>query len=337
MQISSFIKRNFQTIQPYAGIHAAKEALIRNGAIVVVDEETNAPLGVLTLLDIIQRPHLLVIDCLSKKPTLSLECDVETALQIMHDQQTEVLPVYREKEFEGLVFKNDIIEFLSAQEIELEKKVIEKTAQLQQVNKSLEESKNILKAIYDSTKSIRFLVAPDYTILFFNKKAYENSIALHDRELKVGDSLLEYAKDFFNQIDSDFKNNFEKALQGEHIVTESEMKYLDTLLWLRTEYYPVHEENRLIGVSIAIADINKRKKNELHIQNQNQILKEIIHTESHELRRPVANILGIMELFDRSELSEENKEVLKLLETTTKQLDDIIKIVVQKAFEIAKI
>jgi len=323
IQVGNFVQKNFLTTPSYVGVNLIREKLISHSAIVVLEEDTNNYLGVLTPLDIVQRQHNLVIDCLTKKPMLQFECKVEDALEIMHKQNAEVLPLENQKKFEGLIFKNDLVTFLSSQNIKQEK-------QLQRDDEEIKKSEKILNAVYNSTHSVRLLIAPDYTILFFNKKANENAISFNNKEIKIGDNLLHYAKGIFTYNDN-FKDDITKTLQGEYVVRENEIQHLDNSLWFQTEYYPVYTNNRLIGVSISSRDISERKKNEIFIKKQNEALKDIIFFQSHEVRRPVANILGILQLLDTSQLTGRNKEAIELLAKTTTNFDSIIKTIVENA------
>ena len=322
--VGNFVRKDFQTTYPYVGVNSIRELLISHSAIVVLDEDTNEYLGVLTPLDIVQRQHNLVIDCLTNKSILQFECDVEEALETMHKQNTEVLPLENQNKFEGLVFKNDLVTFLSS-------KSTNQGKQLQRNNEEIKKSEEILNAIYNSTHSVRFLVAPDYSILFFNKKANENAILLYKKKLKIGDNFINYAKDILNTTDSNLKSDFEAAIQGGYVVRENEIQQPDHSLWFKIEYYPVYTDNKLIGVSISSRDISERKKNEIFIKKQNDALSDIISFQSHEVRRPVANILGIINVLDKSNLSGENKNWIELLDISVKELDEIIKTIVTMA------
>lgn len=188
-------------------------------------------------------------------------------------------------------------------------------------------------AIYDSTHSIRLFVTPDYKIKLFNKKANDISISYYNRELKVDDCFLAYSQSTINKIDSDFKNNLNKALQGDYVESEKEVKNLNISLWFRTEYYPVYIDNELIGISISARDISKRINNEILLKKQNQALQDIIFFESHEVRRPVGSILGLIQLLDKDQITGQNKETIEMLEKTTKMLDEITKTIIDKCIE----
>lgn len=319
-QVGHFVQKNFQTTYPYVGVNLIRKKLITHSAIVVFEEDNNDYLGVLTPLDIVQRQHNLVIDCLIQKPMLQYDNDIEDALETMHKQNAEVLPLEKQNKFEGLVFKNDLVSYLSSQNIKQQE-------QIQQDEEEIKKSERILNAIYNSTHSVRFLIGPDYSILFFNKAANKKSLSVYNKELKIGDDFNYYAGLLCN--DHNFKNDFEKALKGKFIVRENEILHLDKSLWIKTEYYPVYADKKLIGVSISSRDITVRKRNEIFIKQQNKALKDIIFFQSHEVRRPVASILGILQLIDMSQIT--HKEAIELLTKVTNDFDNVIRQIVETA------
>lgn len=53
--------------------------------------------------------------------------------------------------------------------------------------------------------------------------------------------------------------------------------------------------------------------------------------QSHQVRRPVANVIGLIELFDENDLNAENKELVDLLKISAKELENTITDIVNKA------
>jgi signal transduction histidine kinase len=79
----------------------------------------------------------------------------------------------------------------------------------------------------------------------------------------------------------------------------------------------------------------ENKKSEKRMAEQNKRLQDIAAVSSHEIRRPVATILGLVNLFDRAKLDNPlNKEIIGHLETTSLELDDVIHIIVEKTMNI---
>lgn len=333
MNISFFVRRDFQTIQAYEGIMAIKDHLIQHTALVVQDEDHNH-LGILTPLDILQRPNKLVIDCLTTKATITLPCSVDEVLQVMQREQAEVLPVYQDAQFEGLVFKNDLLEFMRTKRRELEQEIEKHMKEIRSINAQLEQSRQVLQAIFDSTQSYIFLVDTQFRIIFFNKKAQEGSLSMHGRELKLGDSILIYTESGNDEMALlAFRENYDKAVDTRQtVVSEREIYYPSMMSsWIRSEYTPVYDNGILAGVALRIVDITERKRHEIQIEMQTEILQQISWMQSHQTRQPVATILGLINIMEKSSLSDDNRKIVAMLEDTALKLDDVIRDTVIRA------
>jgi two-component system cell cycle sensor histidine kinase/response regulator CckA len=81
----------------------------------------------------------------------------------------------------------------------------------------------------------------------------------------------------------------------------------------------------------SLIDITERKSAQLKIENQNAKLKEIAFLQSHNVRGPVAHIMGLIGLFDFKDLSNPlNSQLLQKLELCVKDFDERIKEIVLK-------
>jgi|GEM_PF-2467562 len=95
--------------------------------------------------------------------------------------------------------------------------------------------------------------------------------------------------------------------------------------WVSDQAHITYDERgtplRMIG---AVRDINELKEKEKSLLVQNKILKEIAWMESHEIRRPLASILALVELAGSCESDTEQREVLKHLKHSAVELDEMI-------------
>jgi PAS domain S-box-containing protein len=114
---------------------------------------------------------------------------------------------------------------------------------------------------------------------------------------------------------------------------------LDKIYWLDIEIQPLFDNQAKHKGFMAIqTDITARKKHEQMIQKQNEALREIAFFQSHVLRRPVANVLGLCNLIEIAR--EENAdlsviyEYLKYLLVSVQETDKVIHQIVTKANEI---
>ncbi|GAB4331097.1 MAG: hypothetical protein OHK0038_05760 [Flammeovirgaceae bacterium] len=111
------------------------------------------------------------------------------------------------------------------------------------------------------------------------------------------------------------------------------------IVWLLVDALPqLDEYGNVNQVVCTFTDITKIKNAESIILNQNNILKEIAWQQSHEVRRPVANILGLINIIniDIEQHKAYNPQYIEYLKVATEELDKIIKHIVQKSFEIYK-
>lgn len=94
------------------------------------------------------------------------------------------------------------------------------------------------------------------------------------------------------------------------------------------------------GQKILRALKETREKNEKRLMDeklkaQNEKLMEIAFLQSHQIRRPVADILGLISMFNTEDPADsENREILTRLEKTAVDLDSIIRDIVQRTSEI---
>lgn len=107
--------------------------------------------------------------------------------------------------------------------------------------------------------------------------------------------------------------------------------------WLEIEIQPLFDTNReLTGFMAVQTDITERKKAEEQIKKQNETLKDIAFTQSHILRRPLANILGLLNLID---MEKDRQQINALYEyfdyllQSAREADEIIHQIVEKTNE----
>lgn len=95
---------------------------------------------------------------------------------------------------------------------------------------------------------------------------------------------------------------------------------------------PNNDELSIIERTVNILRVLiESKKTEDNIREQNNRLQTIANISSHELRKPVATILGLVNLFDNEDLHNPlNKEIIGHIDTTSQQLDVVIHSIVER-------
>jgi PAS domain S-box-containing protein len=85
---------------------------------------------------------------------------------------------------------------------------------------------------------------------------------------------------------------------------------------------------RMVG---AMHDNTELKEKKLRILEQNERMHEIAQINSHVIRKPVASILGLINLLDKESIvGEDNLEILEYLVTSARELDAVIRQINEK-------
>ncbi|MBS1771592.1 MAG: PAS domain S-box protein [Bacteroidetes bacterium] len=87
-------------------------------------------------------------------------------------------------------------------------------------------------------------------------------------------------------------------------------------------------EEVIIGISI---DITENRNYQIRIEEQLQQLREIATIQSHNIRGPVARILGLSQLIKPETMDSTNADIVRKLITATTQLDEAIKEITSRA------
>lgn len=197
---------------------------------------------------------------------------------------------------------------------------------LQLTLKKHQESENKLRSFFESSTACHILLNVELKVIAFNRFA-ANFIRQHYKtHLAEGLCITTWVT---ADIMDDFLNACKRAVQGETIELEVSKKYQDgkTIWWLMTFAGARNEAGDIIGVSYNAADITGRLSQELEIRQQNKILTDIAYVQSHEMRRPVASILGLMNVFETEEWNI-TKDAVLMLKAAMLELDDQIRKIV---------
>ena len=195
----------------------------------------------------------------------------------------------------------------------------------QQQKLSIEDSEIKLKAIFDSSKDTHILVGKSLEILAFNKSAADFIRTTYKKKLSFGDCIMDYTDP---RLYKQFTKNFAYALTGRSVKREwMLMPGTVYACWKETSFIPVkNRRGEVIGIALNSTDITTRKRQEKQISTQNEALTRIAIIQSHELRRPVASLLGIVDLM---KLEHIDFGYFNMLEVTVNELDEKIRGIVK--------
>lgn len=199
--------------------------------------------------------------------------------------------------------------------------------------KILKQQEIKLRAISNSTADVYILLDRNCRIIGFNQVAQKEFFDFYHIEIHEG---LDFTQYLVKGTEEGFKKNFVKALAGESVSVEMLIPYPNGKeRWKQFRYFPVYDENgEITGVSFNAIDIDTLKRQQELLKKRNYILEEIAYIQSHELRRPVANILGIINLINNSQdpCTEDMWLYLSHLQKVAEDLDQIIHHIVNMTY-----
>jgi len=128
-----------------------------------------------------------------------------------------------------------------------------------------------------------------------------------------------------------------KACWSTPIISSHSTKVLATFaVYYTTAREPKPAELQMIDRTANILRILiENKRNGDHVKDQNRRLQEIASISSHDIRRPVATILGLVNLFDvNNPVNPLNQEIISHLGVSALELDQVIHTIVEKTFKL---
>jgi len=190
----------------------------------------------------------------------------------------------------------------------------------------IEQSEIKLKALFNSSNDTHILVGTQLEVLAFNKAAAKFVKDSYKKKLIKGVSILEYAD---AEAVNGLAQYFSMAFAGKTIKREWLMRPgTRHCRWKTLHFEPIkNSEKQIIGVALNSADITERKLHEEQINIQNAALTRIAMFQSHELRRPVASLLGIMSLIKMEDLK--GFSYFDMMELSVNELDVKIREIVK--------
>ncbi|WP_345949288.1 GAF domain-containing protein [Mucilaginibacter sp. PAMB04274] len=182
-----------------------------------------------------------------------------------------------------------------------------------------------LRSFFESSVDCHLLLGKDFEILAFNKSVARLIEQARGLILTRGTQMGEYIHPDLRQ---DFYLRYLKALKGTASFEQRMLSYEERDIHWVIKYEPAfNQSGEIIGVSVNSSDATFRVKQEERVAAQNESLHEIAFIQSHELHKPVASIIGLLDLI-RADGRASGIEEFKLMERAITELDEKIRLVV---------
>jgi len=196
-------------------------------------------------------------------------------------------------------------------------------------------TKNSLEALINNTKDQIWSLDKESRYVYMNKSYRDKVAHLTGVEPKEGDYSYLHAG-YSKEIIEEWKGYYSRVLTGERytIINESIDPLTQEVLSFEISFNPIYKtKGDITGIGCFARDITERLKAEKAIVDQNERLRHIASLTSHELRRPVASMLGLINIMDRGNFyNPDNKEIIEHLLTVGNEIDEVIRLIVDKTF-----
>ena len=197
-------------------------------------------------------------------------------------------------------------------------------------------TKNNLEALINNTEDLTWSIDRDGNYVYMNSAYRKRIFAATGAVLKEGDNAYLYSGPS-DEINLEWRSYYQRAFDGERYVIRHESIDAKTeeIDHFEVSFNPIYKgkKDKIIGVGCFARNITERLKTEEALIEQNERLKNIASLSSHELRRPVASMIGLLNILDRENFSNpENKQIMDHLHTVTQEIDEVIRLIVNKTF-----
>jgi PAS domain S-box-containing protein len=197
---------------------------------------------------------------------------------------------------------------------------------------ALKKSEANLRTIFDNTDTAYILIDAGLNILSFNTLAQKYSEENNGKSLAVNQPI----KNYFSEARWPFvEQTIDKAITGETVNYELNFTADDGVTkWYDVRWLNIKNSNdQNWGFILANKDITESKTAALErekiiadlIQHNND-LKQFTYIVSHNLRAPVANIIGLSDMLVEDDLDQETRqEITGRVSSSIKNIDIVIK------------
>ncbi|TDH24240.1 PAS domain S-box protein [Segetibacter sp. 3557_3] len=179
-----------------------------------------------------------------------------------------------------------------------------------------------LRAIINNTKDMIWSIDREHNVITANNAFWDRVSTLTGKPVQ---NIT--AADFDKILYHTWKGYYDRAFAGEayKIVVKKEQGEED--LYEEVSFNPIVDRfGTVIGISCFLRNVTEQHTQLKLIQKQNEQLRKIAWIQSHEVRVPVANILGLTQLFDfDNRVATENKLLVEKLQQSATRLDNIIR------------
>jgi PAS domain S-box-containing protein len=180
-----------------------------------------------------------------------------------------------------------------------------------------------MNAIFNDGEEANILVDLEGTVIEFNATAYDFMAWYTVKELRLNELVSHY---FGSNFSKTFTALFEKTKRGQKQKFCRTFKNLSGYEKIvEMELKPVSDSSgSIMGVILKSTDITDEVHLEERIRVSEKRLDDIAFINAHEVRAPLATMLGLLNLLDLESVDDNSKVLINHLKKSADDLDKII-------------
>lgn len=196
-------------------------------------------------------------------------------------------------------------------------------------------TKDHLELLFNNTDELIWAINKDRYYLYMNNAFREIIFAETETIPKDGDHVY-LNTDFSQEKIAEWEAFYTRAFKGERFTARTQSVDAETgqEVCFEVSFNPLcKSKGKVTAIGCFARNITGLVKNEKAITDQNERLRHIASISSHELRRPIASLLGLINIMDRENFQNpDNREIIEHLLTVGKEIDETIRDIIDRTF-----
>jgi|GEM_PF-5253367 len=194
-----------------------------------------------------------------------------------------------------------------------------------------------LESLINNTDDLMWSLDRNFRLISFNRPFQETMKSITGIVVLKDTDLM--SESFDEKIRHRYRHLYERAFAGEAF-TEIVAGEKNHTTWAEVSFYPIYSGAEVIGTACFLRDITARKNSEAQLQKNtherelfinelsqnNKDLQQFAYITSHNLRGPVASLLGLSNLLSGYDIKDQTlKQILASMQKATHMFDETLK------------
>jgi PAS domain S-box-containing protein len=195
-------------------------------------------------------------------------------------------------------------------------------------------AKDHIEVLFNNTAELIWAINKERYYLYTNS-AYRDAVFAETGIIPKAGDHIHLNNEFSAEQIQQWEKYYKRAFKDEVFTARTEsVDKTGRKIYFEVSFNPLcRTKGKVTSIGCFARNITGLVETEKAIIDQNERLRNIASISSHELRRPVASLLGLINIIDRENFdSPDNKEIIDHLLTVGKEIDDVIRLIINKTF-----